>query len=1096
MGFTHLHLHTEYSFLDGAIKIAELFKKIKELGQNSVAITEHGNMHAMVQKYKLAKKEGIKLIFGAEVYLCENIKNKDSQRYHLVLLAENENGLNNLIKIVSIANTDGFYYRPRVDKNILRQYSSGIIATSACIAGDIQVNIINGKYEKAKNIALEYVDIFGKDNFFLELHNHGIKEEIIANEGMLKIAKETGIKIIVANDAHYLNSDDQYAHEILLCIQTKGKIKDPDHFQFEGNGFYVKSEQEMHDLFPNNPEFITNTQLIADRCNVELDLGNTYFPEFNVESKRSYDDEIKYLCYIGFNEKYGGAENEKQAKERLEYELSVIQKMGFSAYFLIVADFIRAAKKFCQVGPGRGSGAGSIVAYLMGITQLEPLSLNLLFERFLNPERISLPDFDVDFGDRDKVLEYVKDKYGRDKVALIGTYGTMMAKAVLKDVARVLDISFDIANDMTKYVNEKSIQDSLDIKDENGKHINVELLQYKEKFPKLFEIAQRLEGTVRQPGIHACGVVWGPLNITDYVPVFKKDDNIVTQMDKNEVEERGLVKFDFLGLETLNIIQKTLEFIGKDSGWMENIPLDDSCVYKMLEIGNSCGVFQLESAGMQKTLKLVKPNCFDDIIAIVALYRPGPMQYLEVYANRKFGKEKVSYPHETAQEILEPTYGIMVYQEQVMQLAQKLAGFTMGEADVLRKAIGKKKLDLMQKMEGQFKDGCMNVAHMEKSVIDRLWDDIVKFASYSFNKSHAAAYALISYRTAYLKYYFPLEFYTALISSTINDPEKMAFYLQKARDDGINITPPHINKSEKFFSFSKNSSKSEIGDIIFGLEGVKNVGDSAVETIIENRPYESYQDFINKVDLGKVNKRVCKHLIMCGAFDNLKFNQNRNKLLKTFEDIKKEEDSIKQKSLDSFFSNVKKNVNDNVKDDLDDGPSLSEILKYETDILGLPVSGHLLDQYKASSHSGFDRIDRIHDDREFNIFVIVKNFKKIMTKNGENMGFLDVEDRHGYANVVIFPSVFNEINFDIKENMPLMIEGKKQDESLIAQKINPYGKITRISRKKEEKLIDDAKSKTLKENLSTYNSNSEKKTDDCNNSSVLSGKKAGLMKFV
>ena len=1032
MAFTHLHLHSEYSFLDGSIKIKELFKRVKELGQNSVAITEHGNMHALVQKYKLAKAEGIKLIVGVEAYLCDDIREKSKKRNHFILLAENNEGLNNIIKLCSIAATDGFYYKPRLDKKTIQKYSKGIIATSACIAGEIQQFIIHDEYDKAKQVAQEYMGIFGKDNFFLEFHNHGIPDEDKANIGMLKIGKELGLKGVAANDAHYLTKEDKEAHEILLCIQTKGKLSDPKHFHFNGDGFYVKSEDEMQQLFPKNPDFIENTQIIADRCNVTLDLGNTYFPEFDVAKGEDFDSKLIKDCEQALVTMYKDSPIFEDAVKRMEYEFSVIKKMGFSAYFLIVADFIKKAKEFCQVGPGRGSGAGSIVAYLLGITQLEPLSLDLLFERFLNPERISLPDFDVDFGDRDGVLEYVRDKYGRDKVALIATYGTMMAKAVLKDVSRVVDVPFDIANDITKYVNEKTIQKSLDLKEEDGKtYVNQLLRDYEGRYPKLFEIAKRLEGTVRQPGIHACGVVWGPKPITDYCAVFAKDGSLVAQLDKDEVEERGLVKFDFLGLETLNIMQKILNFIGKDRTWLENIPMDDADVYKMLMKGQSTGVFQLESAGMQKTLQLVKPTCFDDIIAIVSLYRPGSMDFIDVYARRKDGVEPVIYPDPMSEEILKPTYGILVYQEQVMLLSQKLAGFTMGQADTLRKAIGKKKIDLMKKMEGAFKQGCADIAGMADENIIKLWDNIVKFASYSFNKSHAAAYALISYRTAYLKNHYPLEFYTALISSATNDSDKMVNYIQQAHEEGITISTPDINLSAKGFSYEHKSDGHDV--IRIGFTGIKNIGAIAIDAIIECRPFESYQDFVNRVDLSKVNKRVIRNLIKSGGFDSM--GHTRSELINSYSDIKKEvKETTRQMTLFGGF------VETNKKIETMQEYGIGKILEFEIETLGLPISGHLIDQYPMAKSPRYDKINRISDDNEFSLFVIIKRFSPIITKKGDPMAFIEVEDRFSKGTLVVFPRIYAEFEeVDFKIDMPLVVEGKKREGSLIVNSMTmPY----------------------------------------------------------
>ena len=1016
--FVHLHLHTEYSFLDGAIKVDDLFKRVKELGMDTVAITEHGNMESMIKKYNESKKAGVKLIFGFEPYIVNDmsVNDKKEKRAHLILLAKNHKGFLNLMKLVSLANSEGFYYRPRLDKKMLKKYSDGLICMSACIANDIARAVINDDIDLARGLIKEYVEIYGKENFYLEIQDHGIIEEKKVRDAYFILAKEFDIGVVATNDAHYLLKEDKKAHEAMLCIQTNGSLDDPNHFKFTGEGYYVMSGEEMKTLFNDSPEVLKTSVDIADRCNVELELGKTIFPDFEVPEGFDHGSYMVKLCGDKLEEVYGGKDNYEEAKKRLEFELSVINKMGFSTYFLIVWDFIRDAKTKCQIGPGRGSGAGSIVAYLLGITQLEPLHLGLLFERFLNPDRISLPDFDIDFGDRDVVIDYVKEKYGKDKIALIGTYGTMSAKSVLKDVMRVFKIPFNVANEITDYVNEKTIQRSLDLKDENGQFVNQKLIDFKSQYPEIFEIAQRLEGSVRHKGIHACGVVWGKKDIYDYFPVSVKDGFTVAQAEGWEIEESGLVKFDFLGLETLNITKKVLDFIGKDSEWLENISLMDEKVYEILRRGESVGVFQLESGGMQKTLRLVKPTCFDDIIAIVALYRPGPMQYLEVYADRKSGKEKVSYPHPWAEEVLGPTYGIMVYQEQVMQLSQKLAGFSGGEADTLRKAIGKKKLDLMKQMEDKFKEGCLNVAKMEKDVVDKLWNDIVKFASYSFNKSHAACYALISYRTAYLKKYYPIEFMAATISSNTNNPEKMSFYLDEAKNMGIEIIGPDINLSNIDFNVEENDKKKVIR---FGLKGIKNVGGGAISSILEKRSYLSYQDFVDKVDLTKVNKRVLKNLISVGCFDS--FGEKRGDLLAKYEDVKKNGDGGKQLTL--FGSEEKGKV---VSSDL----SLREKIELEREIMGVCISCHPVDLFVEGGSNNFMSYENLVSDDDVSLFGIVKNFRIIKTKSGEEMAFITIKDKKDECDLVVFPRVFDELRsvMDFKEGDGIVVSGKYNED--------------------------------------------------------------------
>lgn len=1052
MGFTHLHLHTEYSLLDGATKVSELFEYVKSLGQSAVAITEHGNMGAVIKKYNAAKKAGVKLIMGCEVYVCEDIKVKDknAKRHHLILLAKDLEGYQNLVRLDAIANNEGFYYKPRVDKELLRKYSKGLICMSACLANDIDQAIMAGDDEKAKSIAEGYIDIFGKEDFYLEVMDHGILEEDKVVAWTKKYSGELGLKVVASCDAHFLKEEDGYAHEVMLAIQTNGDMNVEKRFKFSGSGYWIKSEAEMRESFPQ--EWLDETCRIADRCNVELEMGEPIFPDFDTPDGSSYKDYLYKLCKIGVDKIYGDNENYAEAIERMEFELSVIGKMGFEAYFLIVADFIEDAKKHCQVGPGRGSGAGSIVAYSLGITQLDPLELGLLFERFLNPDRISLPDFDIDFGDKDIVIDYVRNKYGKEKVSLIGTYGTMSAKAVLKDVMRVFRIPFSEANAITKAVVEKTIDKSLNA--ERDGHVTEDarvLRDYEKKFPKIFKIARRLEGCVRHKGIHACGVVWGKKGISEYIPTYAKNGDVITQIEGPDVETYGLVKFDFLGLETLNVIKKVLDAIGKDSEWLENIPRDDDSVYEMLRNQKSIGVFQVESEGMRKVLDQVKPTCFDDIIAIVALYRPGPMQYIPMYADRKAGKEEVSYVHPNAEKILSPTYGIMVYQEQVMQLSRALADFSAGDSDVLRKAIGKKKIDLMNKMEGQFKKGCIEFSGMTKKDVNKLWDDIVKFAAYSFNKSHAAAYALISYRTAYLKRCYPVEFYAATISSAVRNPEKLAFYLNASRSEGIKILHPDINSSLEDFSVdlvgyknkgipqkpeessTRSSSCGNLGEgevagvgkldglkekyiekdgevfekvIRVGLSGIKNVGSEAMLKILEERPYESYQDFINKVDLSKVNKRVCHSLISVGCFDE--FGINRASLLSVYERITKNGNSCEKQM--TLFGN---GCADEVEYPSLPALSLKERLDLEEELLGVSVSGHPTEAFAESRDNGFVEFSKLSDDVDADVFGIVKRFTRIMTKKGDEMAFMDLGGKEGDLKITIFPRDFEKMREDV-----------------------------------------------------------------------------------
>lgn len=1000
MGFVHLHLHTEYSLLDGATKVSQLFERVKEMGQDSVAITEHGNMSAVIKKYKLAKKAGVKLIFGFEPYITHDMKsrNKDDKNFHLLLLAKDLEGYYNLIKLVSIAGSDGFYYRPRIDMGVLKKYSKGLICMSACIGNDIAQAVIKNKEDKARELIKKYIDVFRKDNFYLEVQNHGIPEEKKVVAFYQKVAPEFGLKIVATVDSHFLKKDDAYSHEVMLAIQTNGNMNKENRFKFSGSGYWVKNEKEVREMFPENPEYFDITVDIAKRCNVELKIGEPIFPCFDLPENMTHKDYLYKLCKKGVDKIYGEKGSYEDAIKRMNFELSVIGKMGFETYFLIVADFIKEAKKFCQVGPGRGSGAGSIVAYSLGITQLDPLELGLLFERFLNPDRISLPDFDVDFGDKEIVLDYVRKKYGVDKIAMIGTFGTMSAKSVLKDVMRVFRVPFDEANAITKLVLEKTIQKSLDSEKEGRLTSEAtQLREFGEKYKKIFEVAQKLEGCVRHKGVHACGVVWGRKRIDEYIPTYVKNNDVITQIEGPDIEDYGLVKFDMLGLETLNVIKKVLDSIGKDGKWLEEIPMDDDSVYEMLRMQKSIGVFQVESEGMRKTLGLVLPTCFDDIIAIVALYRPGPMQYLEVYADRKHGREGIIYPHKNAEKILSPTYGIMVYQEQVMQLSRVLANFSAGDSDVLRKAIGKKKMEMMKKMEVQFKEGCINFSGMDEKKVDKLWEDIVKFASYSFNKSHAAAYALISYRTAYLKKYYPVEFYAATISSAVRNPEKLAFYLESARQEGIKILHPDINQSKNDFSVEIVEGEKVIR---VGLGGIKNVGGEAIYRIIESRPFESYQDFINKVDLSKVNKRVCYSLISVGCFDELGIN--RASLISVYENIFKDDNSNeKQMTLFGEVANVVKYPSLPIL-------KLKEKLDLEVEFLGVSISGHLIDAFSESKNRNFKKFCDLKEGREVEVFGLVKRFSQIVTKKGDDMAFMDICSKDEVLKVTIFPRDFKE----------------------------------------------------------------------------------------
>jgi DNA polymerase-3 subunit alpha len=1382
MAFVNLHLHTEYSLLDGGIKIKDLFKHIKSLGQTAVSVTDHGNMGGTIHKYKLAKKEGIKFIIGVEAYLVDNMASRDNkteQRYHVIFYAKNLTGYKNMIKLMSAAAVDGFYYRPRVDIECLKKYSDGLICTTACLQNDIAQALIANREDKARSLIQRYIDIFGKENFFLEVANHNIADERLVANAYFKLAEEFGLRVIFGSDAHYLMEDHNVAHQVLLCqpagtmirkrfhfkeldniykrrrwskedvnllienqnkntyelskillrggrdickkcselgikrgkeilyepymenidikdikigdkvvawdgshrrgnikssgikvvnkserlydgnlvevnlesghksrythdhicvvslkdsslidgnfvtyimkqdgyyrvgytvwdklrdngnrsekqirvlskacslgplnrrwqcdadkmwvlsvhkssdeareeeefisykyniptwtfprqnrnsdrkqfyhtlwkkidisgmenrvtsclkdynrdilypffdineplapnknkicnlracnllsgmrmciydsnrhvrtyngsglwkvikiikripfndkvysievedyhtyiadnivthncSQTNDVMSNPGRFKFDGEGFHILSEPQARSLFPDHPEIFDNTQVLADMCNVELELGKPIFPDFPLPEGETKESYLKKLCDIGFEEKYTNRAHQRgweptqlaTLKERLNYELDIINKMGFAEYFLIVQDVVRAvAKKDGISTAGRGSAGGSMVGYVLGIHQLEPTGLDLLFERFLNPDRISLPDIDNDFGDRNIAIEYIKEKYGSDKVALIGTYGTMASKLAVKDTARVYGIPFEEVNNITKNM-VGSVEESRAIPEVNA---------FFDKYPDVYKCALINEDVIKFQGTHASGVVWGKEAIIEYCPVRVANNELVTQYDMQEIEDIGLVKMDILGVDTYNIIKRILVSIGKDDEWLVSLPLDDAETYAMLANGESLGVFQLEGGGMINTLKKVKPTCFEDIVAILALYRPGSMDYVDVYANRKSGIEPIVYDHPKLEPILKPTYGILVYQESVMMMSRVLAGFTPGEADTLRKAIGKKKLDLMLSLEKKFKEGCIKNAGMTQAAVDQLWDKIVKFADYSFNKSHAAGYALLSYRTAYLRKHYPVEYMVSTINSTLGNIEKTVEYIREAKKMGIKILPPDVNISGAMFT--------QDGDAIrFGLEGVKNVAGVAMESIIANRPYKSFVDFVNKVDISKVNKRVQKHLIMAGAFDS--FGVHRNQLLAGYLDVSpiKKTDGVQltlfgTAAIEYTFPNRHE-------------PTLKEKMGYEKESMGITASGDMMDLFPDFADmwlTSKDLNDRV------TVFGLVKTVRKVYTKkDSREMAFATIYNGVDQIDIVVFPNAYAVYGGALYEDAGLIVTGNLQNGSILA----------------------------------------------------------------
>ncbi|HED23501.1 MAG TPA: DNA polymerase III subunit alpha, partial [Firmicutes bacterium] len=870
--FVHLHCHTEFSLLDGAARINDLVERAAANNMPAVAITDHGTMFGVIDFYRAAKKAGIKPIIGCEVYVAlrsrlqKEVRRDDSQ-YHLVLLAENNTGYQNLTRLVSAGFLEGFYYKPRIDRELLEKHHEGLIAMSACLAGEIPTLILQRQPDKAREAAVYYRDLFGPDNFYLELHDHGLPEQKIVNEGLIRISKEENIPLAASNDVHYLNREDAAVHDVLLCIQTGKTVDDEDRMRFEKQEFYFKTAGEMAERFEEYPEALANTVLIAERCNVEKDFSQRHLPEFDLPEGDNPHEYLKKLCYQGLEKRYSDITPEM--RERLEYELSVIRQMGFANYFLIVWDLIEYARKAqVIVGPGRGSAAGSLVAYCLGITNIEPLQHSLLFERFLNPERISMPDIDIDFCDdkRDRVLHYVTKKYGQERVAQIITFGTMAARAAVRDVGRAMAIPYAEVDRIAKLI---PMEPKMTITKALKQSRELQQLYREDRYRELLDTSLAVEGMPRHASTHAAGVVIAREPLVNYVPLYRTADGaVVTQFPMNTLEDLGLLKMDFLGLKTLSIIGEALDNIRRRHEMeikIEEIPLDDPNTYAMLSQGETTGTFQLESAGMRNVLRELIPNKFEDLIAVVALYRPGPMDQIPVFIESKHGHRRIKYAHPVLEPILNETYGVIVYQEQIMEIAARMAGFTLGQADLLRRAIGKKKKEILDQQQELFIQGCTKNGYSEDLAAE-IYDLILKFASYGFNKSHAAAYALIAYQTAYLKANYPVEYMAAIMTVYCSNSDKVALYIADCRRMGLEVLPPDINESETHFTVVGNKK------IRFGLAAVKNVGLGAIESIIQNRrdkPYASLRDFTSRVDMRLCNRKVLESLIKCGAFDSL-----------------------------------------------------------------------------------------------------------------------------------------------------------------------------------------------------------------------------------
>ena len=1081
MGFVHLHNHTEYSLLDGAAKVNVLLQRAQDYGMSSIALTDHGVMYGVVRFYKKAKDLGIKPILGCEVYVAPRSRfdkesGRDSSAFHLVLLAENNEGYRNLCKLVSTAFLEGFYYKPRVDKELLRQHSAGIIALSACIAGEIPEAILSDDLEKAKELIIEYRDIFGKDNFFLEMQDHGMEEERKVNKSIAALAKELAVPLVVTNDIHYIDRDDADMHDILLCIQT-GKLRsDENRMRFSSNEFYLKTEDEMKALFPAFPEAFENTVKIAERCNVELDLGNLYLPDFDVPEGFTLFGYLEHLCREGITKRYPVITEEIEA--RLAFELGVIEKTGFAGYFLIVWDIVKfSTENGVLVGPGRGSAAGSLVAYVLCITNVDPIRYNLLFERFLNPERVSPPDIDIDFcyENRGRVIEYLVAKYGEDKVCQIITFGTMKAKGAVKDVARVLNIPYSDAEKIAKM-----IPDDLGITIDDAMRSNPELREAYSVDPmvhELIDISRKIEGMPRHHSKHAAGVVISREALTNYMPVQKTGDLVVTQFEKEEVEYSGLLKMDLLGLRTLTVIGDALDNIYQTTGGerinIDTIPLDDEKTFDMLKAGDSIAVFQLESDGMRRIMQDLAPGRIEDIIALVALYRPGPLEggMVDDFTKSKHGKRKIEYMHPLLEPILKETYGVILYQEQVMQIASALAGFTLGQSDMLRRAMGKKKPEIIAKERGHFVEGCVKNG-VNKKTAGEIFDLMEKFAGYGFNKSHSAAYGIVAYQTAWLKANYPAEFMAAMLTAVMDKQDKVQFFIDECSRMNIGILPPDINESAwKFTVVGAN--------IRFGLAAVKNVGREAVEGIIREREqngnYSSMGDLCCRM---QPNRKMLESLIKCGALDSM--GGKRSQMMAVIEkalDLGKKSLQDKgslQMSLFDFGMDMEQDLGATINFPDIEEYSAADLLNMEKEMIGFYVSGHPLDSYSALfkrkikysvSDLTVDNKDSWRNDSKIVTGGVVGSFRQLLTRKGEPMAFFNLEDKDASLRCVAFPGVFMKYRSLLYNGNVVLAGGKLKDDSgevnLMPDEIAPPGKLyLRLPSQREEGLLAEVRALT------------------------------------
>lgn len=1101
MAFTHLHVHSEYSLLDGMSKINKAPEYVKSLGMDSLAITDHGVMFGIIDFYKSCKKSGIKPIIGCEVYVAPRTRfdkdpDRDRNMNHLILLAENMIGYKNLTKLVSAAFTEGFYFKPRVDKELLREHSEGIICLSACLAGAIPRKILNGDYSGAKAEALELRDIFGKDNFYLEIQNHFLDDDKPATQGLVKLSEEIGAPLVATNDAHYIKRSDAKAHDVLLAIQTGSTVDDENRMRFANDEFYLKSESEMMELFPEHPEAIENSHKIAERCNVEFEFGEYHLPEFIPPEGMTNKDYLRKLCYDGLERRYGSEalQDGSTYRDRLESELEVIEKMGYVEYFLIVWDFIHYAKSNdIPVGPGRGSAAGSIVAYSLAITEIEPIKYNLIFERFLNPERVSMPDIDVDFciDRRQEVIDYVVQKYGKDKVSQIITFGTLKAKAAVRDVGRALNASYAEADSIAKAIPAElgmTISKALDINRDLRARYETEPL-----VKNILDMSMAVEGMPRHSSTHAAGIVISKMPLDEYVPLYMSDKGLATQFNMTTIEELGLLKMDFLGLRNLTMINEAIQLIKENHGVeidFSKMDYDDPAVYEMISKGNTQGIFQLESAGMTEFMKNLNPSCFEDIVAGISLYRPGPMDSIPKYIENKKNPEKVKYVDSHLEPILNVTYGCMVYQEQVMQIVRELGGYSFGRSDLVRRAMSKKKMSVMLEEKKYFihgKDdsdgtpaiaGCVANGIPERAA-EAIFDDMVSFAEYAFNKSHAAAYAVVSYETAYLKAHYPVEFMAALMSSVMGEPRHIAAYIRNCKELGIEVLPPSVLHSRRKFI-------AKDGKIRFGLLAIKNVGSSIVDAIVEGRrgrDIDNLYDFIKSIEPSELNKKAIECLIKAGAMDE--FTQNRAALLAISDDaVGAAQSSARRISKDqiSLFQ-----LDSDIMEDVKTAPELPNIqnfdkahlLSMEKEMMGVYLSGHPLDKYRdlidenitANTAEIFDSnlsgdgenesefieerasgSNRFNDGDTVIMAGMVGDLRRMITKSNQEMARLTIEDYYGVITAIVFPRDYAKAKYVLENDAIVAIKGtlsfKEDSDPEIL--VNRVTEIERISEFKDQ----------------------------------------------